>query len=113
MANPLLERYSKKKHGTKSEKRIAKSLGARLTPASGALQGAKGDSATPKFLIESKSTIRDSLRLELAWLVKIEKEALNHGKVPLLTISFVYLNGLPKESDWVCVPKWAFDEYFP
>lgn len=112
MTNPLLKRYSEKKHGTKSEKRIAKSVGARSQPASGSLLGRKGDSELPDFLIESKSTIRNTMRLEHGWLRKIEDEALQRNKTPVLTISFVLFSGLARPSgDWVCVPKWFFDAW--
>lgn len=101
-------------HGTHSEKRIAKSVGARLTPGSGSKRGAKGDSIiagkTP-MMIESKSTINASLSVEFAWLVKLSEEALTMAKTPVFTMSFVQGDGKARRhGDWVAMPLHVFRE---
>jgi hypothetical protein len=110
--NPYLKRLEKSGssgHGKKSEKRVAKSLAARLTPASGALRGAKGDFKTEVYLCEAKSTVKTSLPIELAWMVKISVEALNTGRVPAVALSFVTPDGSAKAyGDWVAIPKHEF-----
>lgn len=90
--------------GRASEKRLAKELG-RQQPASGALQGAKGDIVAGKVLIECKSTVKRSIILRHADLAKIAKEARDQGKTPALTISFTTGDGrVVPSGDWVCVP---------
>ena len=61
--NPYLRRQQHRigKSGTKSEKRLSKDLGARLRPASGAMEGAKGDMTIGECLIEAKSTINATM----------------------------------------------------
>ena len=91
--------------GRSSESRLAKVLGARLTPASGAMQGAKGDIMLKDFLIEAKSTLRDSFSVQLSQLAKIRAEALSAGKSPMLSVSFCTGNGAPRESgEWAMIP---------
>jgi hypothetical protein len=103
--NPLLDRYAKRRHGTKSERRVAKKLDAKLRPGSGSKVGAKGDSVLPDLLVESKSTVNDSLSLKLAWLQKISGEALDCNRAPALTVSFVTGSGEKRrDGDWLLVP---------
>lgn len=100
------------KAGRKSETRLAKALGGRARPASGAMQGAKGDIAFTEFLMEAKSTTSASLGLKHEWLVKIAKEALAVGKRPVLAVSFVLPDGNAiKDGDWCCVPRYVFEEW--
>lgn len=113
MTNPYLRRLEKagsSSHGKKSEKRVAKSLGGKLTPASGALRAFKGDFRMgEEYLLEAKSSIRNTLPIDLGWLVKIAVEALNTNKCPALTISFVNPSGQAKgHGDWVMIPKHEF-----
>lgn len=118
--NPYLDRLEKrdrKGHGAHSEKRVAKCLSAQLRPASGALASKKGDSlatvGTTKFLIESKSTIGPTLRVDLGWLVKIATEARDVRAVPALSMSFVDEGGKDKpHGDWVAFPRHFVEELF-
>lgn len=114
--NPFLRRVAAKGssgHGSRSERRVAKSLSARLTPASGAMRGAKADmriSAKTKWLVEAKSTTGKTLSVELAWLVKVLTEALSAGSRPALTVSFVNPDGSKRACDWVMLPLADFQE---
>lgn len=105
------------KAGRASEKRVARNLGARLTPASGAV--IKGDmvhrSGEHKFLIEAKSTKRGTLALDLDWLTKIVTEAMNRASVPVMALSFTDESGLhPRQNgEWMAVPAWFFKEILP
>jgi len=93
------------KSGRKSEDRLSKTLGGRSRPASGAMDGAKGDIGVGQFLIEAKSTTSLSMSLKLDWLVKIAQEARAEHKEPALTVSFVRPDGMPvKDGEWVLVP---------
>ena len=101
----------KPRHGTTAEKHCAARLGAILTPASGALPGAKADMFTDRFRIENKATIRDSHRLRLEHLCKVQDEASEQGQVPALTLQFVTGSGrLRRCGAWVCIPENVFKE---
>lgn len=116
--NPFMDRAAKRgtmEHGRVSEKRIATSLAARLTPASGAMRGAKSDMKKQvggrKFQIESKATKNATLGVDLGWLVKVTEEAQSSGAIPALTMSFVDETGKSRpKGDWVAIPLWAFQE---
>lgn len=100
-------------HGKAYEVRAAAKLGARLTPNSGATQGAKGDMQRGTWLLESKTTVHASLSLEFGWLVKITEEARAKAKIPGLVVGFVLPGGRPRpnaESEWVMMPMQVYQE---
>ena len=68
-----------KKKSQKQEKRVAKELKARVTPASGALWGAKGDVRNESYLVECKTTDKEGYSLNIATWRKIYLEALHDG----------------------------------
>lgn len=97
--------------GRVAEKRTTKRLGGQLRPASGAMEGAKGDFKTEQFLVECKSTERDSIALKHEWLGKIAHEARGAGRSPALSITFVDHRGAPvRDGSWVAIPEWLFKE---
>ena len=99
------------KAGRKSEDRLAKTLGGRARPASGAMPGAKGDLDLGVVLLEAKSTMRDSMIIKLDWLAKIGREARAEGKMPALSVSFVDENGRPRQDgEYVLIPLHKFME---
>ena len=78
---------TKKRRSQKQEKSVAKQFDARLTPASGAKWNAKGDVRSDNFLIECKTTEKDTFILTARTWEKIEREALrDHMRIPLLII---------------------------
>lgn len=116
--NPFLRRASLRGttgHGNLSEKRIATKLGARQTPASGAIKSAKGDMVLlqegKNFRIESKATEKLVLPLDYGWLSKIWNEAVATNCRPALTLSFVTADGRQRErGDWIAIPMSEFQE---
>lgn len=69
------------------EKRVASELGGRVTPASGALWGAKGDVKSDLFLAECKTTEKPAYPLTLKTWTKISKEALKENfRLPVMSI---------------------------
>ena len=99
------------KAGRTSERLLAKTLGARAQPASGALEGAKGDIELPAFLLEAKSTTQKSMALQLQWLAKIAGEARSIGKPPAVAITFTRPDGHPLlDGEWVAIPLYTFKE---
>ncbi len=109
--SPYLKRMAKPRHGQRAEQRAAKRLGARQTPASGAMEGAKGDLRKDGFLIESKATTAASLSVKHAWLAKITKEAEDAGKVPALIVQFTDAHGnVLRDGGWVMLRESTFRE---
>jgi len=116
VGNPYLDRLAaagKNAHGKKSEKKTAKEMGAKLHPNSGALRGAKSDASKENYRMEMKSTVTQAMLLEMGWLVKIAHEALEQGQTPIVVISFVDNQGVPRMrqySQWVVMPLVTFAE---
>jgi hypothetical protein len=112
--NPFLKRlgvHSIGKAGRASEKILAKKLGSRPRPASGAMEGAKGDVDLKTVLLEAKSSTGASISVKHAWLSKIAHEARSEGKSPALAVSFVTGDGRPvREGEWVMIPMWLWRE---
>ena len=76
-----------KRRSQKQEKSVAKEFNARVTVASGALWGSKGDVRSDKFLIECKTTEKDYYSLTSKVWEKIEQEAIrDHMRIPLMVI---------------------------
>lgn len=77
-----------KKRSEEQEKRVARLQGGRVTPASGALSGAKGDvRQRGRHRIECKYTTKKSYSIKLDELLKIEGEA-SAGELSLLHLEF-------------------------
>lgn len=111
MNNPYLKKRARDSHGLKAEEFLASDIRGRTQPGSGCLDGAKGDIVVREFLIESKSTVAQSLSVKLEWLKKIEGEALIKGKVPVLAIQFVNPDGTPVPGGrWMAVPEHVFTD---
>jgi hypothetical protein len=119
-SNPLLARAAKRDkdcgyQGRKAEQSLAKRISGTLQPASGALEGAKGDmvvsGARVDILLENKSTTTASFSIRRDQLFKIYQEALEASKVPALSFQFVDpLGKSEKRERWVCIPEAAFQE---
>ena len=113
--NPYLKRRNKNKigkSGRKAERHLGKKLEAHQKPASGAMKGAKGDLTKEDVLIEVKSTVADSYKVEFTNLCKIKGEALADGKLPVLAVAFVNGNGRPKpDGVWYMIERSEFEEF--
>ena len=77
MANRPTRFYS-----NRQEKAVAKAVGGRQTPNSGATPWAKGDVVAEDWLIECKTTAteKESFSVKRAWLEKNKEEAFSTGK---------------------------------
>lgn len=76
-----------KRKSAKQEARTAKEFGGKVTPASGALDGAKGDVKTSLYLIENKYTDANFYKLDASIWEKIFREATKDGlRIPLMQI---------------------------
>lgn len=98
------------KAGRKAEKKTLEAYGASAVPNSGAAN-AKGDGGLPGFLMEIKSTTRDSLTLKREMLHKIEGEAHAEGVEPCLAVVFTDGSGEPRRGgSWICITRDLFEE---
>ena len=70
------------------ESLVAYFFSGRLRPGSGSFRPFKGDVITDDYLIECKSTEKQQFVLKKEILLKIEKEAISEGRVPLLVVRF-------------------------
>ena len=118
---PMLNDYTANDIGKRGEKKANRVLGATLTPGSGRgnmkgdlLHGYSKTGRTRergyKRMIEKKSTKAKSIKLEEAWLTKIEKQAFEAGKEPVLVIEFEAMGFGSKQ--WGMVPLEKLREYF-
>ena len=76
-----------KKKSKKQEEKIAKDIGGRTTPGSGALWFSKADVRNDKYLIEAKFTDSNKYQLKHKTWFKIKREAINDGlRIPVMQI---------------------------
>jgi hypothetical protein len=64
----------------------AKLFGGKRTPRSGGLWFAKGDSKSDKFLIENKTTDKESFSVSVKLWEKINREALLSRRIPMISM---------------------------
>lgn len=81
-------------YSNKQEKKVAKEMGGKQTPNSGATHFVKGDVLTDQFLIECKTSTSEKQSFSIAkkWLEKNEEEAFAMGK-PYSALAFDYGDG--------------------
>jgi len=97
--------------GRKAERHTAKRVGGDLTPASGAMDGAKGDFTLPELLVENKSTVKNSFSVKYEHLQKISQEARAASARPALFFQFTREDGTPhRNGSWVCIPESLWEE---
>ena len=83
---------TRKRNSKNQESKVAKELSGRVTPASGALWGAKADVRNDTFLVECKTTEKDFYSLTFNTWDKIYREAIKDGlRIPVMCIDL--LNG--------------------
>ena len=84
-------------------------------PQSGSIRGLKGDVVTnipflkKQFLIECKARKSEPFYLDPEWLLKIEQEAKETDKIPLLVFSF---KGAKKDRLWCCIRFTDYENLF-
>jgi len=76
----------RRKTSQKQEKTLAKKLGGKVTPGSGAFGFHKGDVTSEKYLAEAKFTDATEYRLTLRTWNKIKNEAYSVNKIPVMEI---------------------------
>ena len=103
---------NKPQSGRVAEANAARRLSGRPTVLSGGGQHHdKGDIEKGDFLIEVKSTVAESLRVEKHWLDKITYEATQVAKTPALMVQFVDRQGnIVKNGSWVLIKESTYVE---
>ena len=87
---------------TKQEEQSAAMVNGKRHAGSGASRHCKSDASSEIWQIECKQTEKQSLSIKLEWLEKIQTEASNKGKWPMLCLRM--------KEDWVMIPKWVFEK---
>ena len=77
-----------KKKSIKQEKQLAKDIGAKRTPQSGAQDTAPSDMVKGDYIIESKATKGKSISVKEAWLSTLKYSPMHLGKIPTLILEF-------------------------
>jgi Holliday junction resolvase len=95
--------------GQKAERKFAKEIGGKLQKRSGGIPGFPADCAKGAWLVECKSTVHDSMRLEGEWLRKIQEAAVRNNKQPVLVLIMPSRAGTSVTTEWCCVPRWLFE----
>lgn len=92
-----------RKFSSKQEKCVAKSLGGRVQPNSGATPFLKGDVTTEDWLVECKTqlTNKNSFTIKKEWLEKLEEERFAMRK-PNMTLAF---NFGPNEQNYYIITE--------
>ena len=100
-------------HGLKNEAKFLKRVGARRQARSGGILGMPADGKKGRWLVEVKSPEGKSVRVEGAWLAKIEATALRHDKLPMLALNFAGKapedQGTAYSAEWLAIPRWLFE----
>ncbi len=99
--------------GLKNEARFLKRVGAQRQVRSGGIPGFPADGKKGRWLIECKSPEGKSVRVEAAWLAKIEAAALHHDRLPMLALNFAGKApedaGAAYSSEWLAIQRWLFE----
>ena len=91
-----------KKRSIKEEKSVAKEIGAKLTPQSGAKKFMPGDMYNGEYLIEHKGTDKKNFTITHEILDKATKEAFLMSKTPVIIVTFQKSNLTYKR--WILTP---------
>ena len=95
-----------RKDSQKQEARLAKDLGGRVQPGSGARWGYRRDVVTDVYLVEAKTTDTHKYLISEKDFNYLMKQAYERGKVPLYSI------GIRGEPDVIVIPRDELDEEF-
>ncbi len=83
-----MSKGDKKKRSQKQEKKIAKAVDGKVTPASGAIPFWKNDVHSEYWHIEAKYTDKNSYAINKKMLDTLTKEAQKNWKLPSLVVEF-------------------------
>lgn len=96
-----------KDFGNRQEQKIAKDIGAKRTPNSGATPFMKGDMFKGKIMFDVKSTKHGQFILTTDVLEKLESDAFTNGKIPVLLLNFTKAKKIAQR--WIVMP---YDKLF-
>lgn len=89
----------------------AEMIGGRRHVGSGAIPGLKSDASSATWQQEAKQTKHKSFKLTQEVLEKISREARTQDKRPMVFLRFTDVpEDVMVESDWVIIPRSAFEE---
>ena len=95
-------------YSSRQEKTVAKAIGGKVTPNSGATPWVKGDILAEKFLIEckTKTTPSESISIKKEWFIKNKSEALFMGK----PYSALVFNFGPDQENYYIIDEYLFQD---
>lgn len=103
------QNYGKVQKSKKHENRVARELGGKRLPRSGANRWSKwdkatanGDIAVPEIHVEHKRTEKDSMSLKREWLEKVTIGSRAQAKEPAMVLTFEDATSFPQ--DWALIP---------
>lgn len=99
-----------KQFSNKQEKQVAKKIGGKKQPNSGATPFAKGDVKTPLFLIECKTMVadRESISIKREWIQKLKEEAFSMNR-PYYSLAFNF-GGLENKNNFYIIDERLFEQ---
>lgn len=102
---------STRDYSSGQERYIAKITGGKLTPNSGGTKFSGGDILTEHFLIEAKTTTKEtkSVSIKKEWLDKAKKQAFEQGKEG----SFLAFNFEPNGENYYVMNEYWFLKVLP
>lgn len=101
------QRLTTRRRSGAQERRIARDLGAKLTPNSGA-GIEKSDAVDARFRYEMKTTTAGRVPVSSSVLRKIWVEAVASGKHPVVVVTMESMR-YPTPKDWVLLEKYVFE----
>ena len=95
-------------YSSRQEKTVAKAIGGKVTPNSGATPWVKGDILAEKFLIEckTKTSSSESISIKKEWITKNSAEALFMGK----EYSALAFNFGPDQENYYIIDEYLFQD---
>ena len=104
----MIRRKPTRYYSSRQEKKVAKAIGGKQTPNSGATDFVKGDVTTDNILLECKTatTEKKSFSIKREWLSKNKEEAFEMGK----SYSALAFNFGPDSENYYVIDEKLFKE---
>jgi hypothetical protein len=99
---------SKRQKSIDQENRAAKIIGGKRVRGSGSVLVNPGDAISSEIMAECKYTDNESISISKSTLSKIEENALNANKIPMLMFGFS--DGNIVKDNWLAFPEYAFEQ---
>ena len=99
---------SKRQKSIDQENRAARLIGGKRVRGSGSVLVNPSDAISSEIMVECKYVDTESMSISRGVLSKIEEDALNANKIPMLMFGFS--DGNIVKNNWVAFPEYAFEK---